>query len=300
MNGHVAKIALLVLLIAVALPFVVAWVRDLRRRWGPDRAAAGLPSLIELGIGFVTNFFDTLGIGSFAPTTAAFRFRGVVADPLIPGTLNVGHYAASLAEALIFITIVDVDALTLWSMIGAAVLGAWLGAGAVIRASRRTVQIGMGTALAIASLLMLLRQLDVLPRGGDALTLPLPQLVLAFLANFLFGALMNLGIGLFAPCMITVALLGMNPKAAFPIMMGSCAFLQPVAGLRFIANARYAPRAALGLTLGGVPAVLIAAFIVKELPLDTLRWLVFAIALYTAGGLLRSALITRAEDPKPL
>ena len=33
--------------------------------------------------------------------------------------------------------------------------------------------------------------------------------------NFVLGALMMLGIGLYAPCMILVYLLGMNPLAAF-------------------------------------------------------------------------------------
>ena len=49
------------------------------------------PSFEALLTGFVTNFFDTLGIGSFAPSTVIFRFRQMVPDELIPGTLNVGH-----------------------------------------------------------------------------------------------------------------------------------------------------------------------------------------------------------------
>jgi len=289
-----SRIALLVLLAIAGAPFLFAYVRDLRARWGePD--GAGPPSALQLAIGFVTNFFDTLGIGSFAPTTALFRFKNVVPDPQIPGTLNAGHYLPSVTEAFIFITIVQVDPVVLWSMILAAVLGAWLGAGAVIRAPRHRIALGMGIALGIASVLMLLRQLDVLPKGGDALGLAPTALVVAILANFVFGALMNLGVGLFAPCMITIALLGMSPKTAFPIMMGSCAILQPVAGLRFVSHRAYAPRPALGLTLGGVPAVFLAAFVVKELALDTVRWLVFAIALYTALGLVRSALGPRRE-----
>jgi uncharacterized membrane protein YfcA len=289
------KIALLVLLVLAGAPFLWLYFRDLRARWGTGPEDASIPSPLQLAIGFVTNFFDTLGVGSYAPTTAVFRLRKLVSDPLIPGTLNVGHYAPTLAEAFIFITIVEVDPITLWSMIVAAALGAWLGAGAVIRASQRGVQLGMGIALVVACALMLLRQLDVLPRGGDALSLSLPALAVAFAANFAFGAMMNLGVGLFAPCMITIALLGMNPKAAFPIMMGSCALLQPVASIRFVAHRRYSARAALGLTLGGVPAVFLAAFVVKELALDTVRWLVIAVALYTAAGLLRASAQRRAR-----
>ena len=100
---------------------------------------------------------------------------------------------------------------------------------------------------------------------------------------------MTLGIGLYAPCMILVSLLGMNPKAAFPIMMGSCAFLMPVAAARFIKEKKYEPRPALGLTLGGTPAVLIAAYVVKSLPLTLIRWLVILVVVYTATAMLKSA-----------
>jgi uncharacterized membrane protein YfcA len=108
--------------------------------------------------------------------------------------------------------------------------------------------------------------------------------------NFVLGALMTLGIGLYGPCLILVSLLGMNPIAAFPIMMGSCAFLMPAGSLAFIARRRYSVRAAIGLALGGIPAVLVAAYVVKSLPLDWLRWLVVIVVVYAAIGLLRSAL----------
>ena len=97
---------------------------------------------------------------------------------------------------------------------------------------------------------------------------------IAIAGNFLLGALMTLGIGLYAPCMILVSLLGMNPTAAFPIMMGSCAFLMPVGSLRFIRERGYSLRNALGLAIGGLPGVLVAAYIVKSLNLDIVRWLV--------------------------
>ena len=67
-----------------------------------------------------------------------------------------------------------------------------------------------------------------------------------------------------------------------------CAINKPGDPSGFILHRRYAPRAALGLTLGGVPAVLVAAFIVKALPLSAVRWLVLAVVLYTAATLLRA------------
>src|SRR6476620_8812925 len=118
--------------------FVVGWSREERG-----------PTLVEIAIGAVTNFFDALGIGSFAPTTAAFRWLGLVPDRVIPGTLNVGHALPSVAQALIFIAIVEVEPWTLAGMIGASVAGAWCGAGVVAGWDRRRVQIGMGLALLV-------------------------------------------------------------------------------------------------------------------------------------------------------
>ena len=279
-----AKTILFAALGLVTVVFVAAWIRAARkeRRSGP-------PGPLGLAIGFVTNFFDTLGIGSFAPTTSIFKLKGLVPDERIPGTLNVGHALPTIAQAFIFIAIVEVEMATLAGMIAASVAGAWLGAGVVASWPRRTVQIGMGLALLAAATFFAMTNLGLFPGGGVALGLRSPLLWAGLVGNFALGALMTLGIGLYAPCMILVALLGMNPRAAFPIMMGSCAFLMPIGGLRFLARGSYSFRAAMALTIGGIPAVLIAAFLIKSLPLTWLRWLVFAVVLYTAFAMLRSA-----------
>jgi len=259
--------------------------------WFTGRGRApGAPSLLELGIGFITNFFDTLGIGSFAPTASMFKFWKIVPDERIPGTLNVGHTPPTILEAFLFIAIVQVDMLTLVLLIGGAVVGAWLGAGIVAGWPRRKVQIGMGAALLAAASFFLMANLNLFPAGGTALILENWKLWLATAGTVMLGALMTLGIGMYAPCMILVSLLGMNPKAAFPIMMGSCAFLMPVASVRFVRKDSYAARPALGLALGGLPGVLIAALIVKELPLTAVRWLVVVVVIYAAITMLRSAM----------
>jgi uncharacterized membrane protein YfcA len=268
--------------------------------WCTGRGRApGIPSPWELFVGFITNFFDTLGIGSYAPTTAIFKFRHMVPDEKIPGTLNVGHSLPTILEAFLFIAIVNVDALTLVLLIGAAVCGAWFGAGIVAGWSRRKVQIGMAIALLTAAAFFLMSNLNLFPAGGNALILQSWRLGIGVAVSLLLGALMTLGIGLYAPCMILVSLLGMDPKAAFPIMMGSCAFLMPTATVRFVRMDSYAPRPALGLALGGLPGVLIAALIVKELPLTWVRWLVVVAVLYAAISMLRSAM-TRERIATPL
>ncbi len=276
-------------LAVVAIVLVVALVRALPRQ----RAAlpSAITAAIGVGIGFITNFFDTLGIGSFATTTSLFKFLRFVPDERIPGTLNVGHALPTIAEAAIFIVIVAVEPPTLLLLILASVVGAWLGAGFVARLPRRYVQIGMGTALIAAAVLFILSNLKGSQFGlsGTALGLEGAKLGTGMFISFCLGALMTIGIGLYAPCMIMVSLLGMNPIAAFPIMMGSCAFLMPVASLRFIKFNAFSMRAALGLTLGGVPGVLIAAYLVKSLPLVWVRWLVVIVVLYAAVTMLRSA-----------
>jgi len=275
--------ALLSVLVLVLAWFLWQWVAIERRR----RDIA--PTLPDLAIGFVTNFFDALGIGNFAPTTAAFKLLKRMPDEDIPGTLNAGHTLPVVAEGLIFIAAVSVDLTTLIGMLVAAVAGAWIGAGIVARLPRRAVQIGMGAALLIAAVLFLAANLHWLPGGGAALGLSGGALVFAVIANFVLGALMTLGIGLYAPCLILVSLLGMSPLAAFPIMMGSCALLMPVAGIRFIEARRYNLRASIALALGGIPAVLLAAYIVKSLPLVWLRWLVVLVVSYAALTMLSSA-----------
>lgn len=280
-----ARTVLLGALALVTLAFAAAWARA-ARRGGQRPARPDLPGLL---VGFVTNFFDTLGIGSFAPTTSIFKLRRMVADERIPGTLNVGHTPPTVAQAFIYISIVQVDPATLASLIASATLGAWLGAGLVARWPRRAIQAGMGVALLVAAAFLLLTLLRLLPAGGDALALRGGRLAVGVAVNFVLGALMTLGIGLYAPCMILVSLLGMSPLTAFPIMMGSCAFLMPAGSVRFLRTERYDLRAALGLAIGGIPAVLLAAYVVRSLPLGAVRVLVVAIVVYTAIAMLRSA-----------
>jgi uncharacterized membrane protein YfcA len=281
---NTALIALYLALGLAGIAFIIGAIRAARRR--KDRR---WPAPAEILVGFVTDFFDTLGIGSFAPTTAIYKLRRMVPDELIPGTLNVGHTPASMTEALIFVTAIVVDPLLLVTVIVSAAVGAWLGAGIVARLPRRAIQITMGIALLIAGTVFTAINLGALPGGGTAMTLVGWKFGLAVAVNFVLGALMSVGIGLYAPCMITLALLGMHPIAAFPIMMGACALLQPVASLRFFQTGAYAWGPSLGLAFGGVIGVLVAAYIVKSLPLFALRWLVIVVIAYAAFAMLRSA-----------
>ena len=284
--GLSGKALLLTALALLALVFVALWWRTARLT--PARPSWP-PTWGQVAVGALTDFLDTLGIGSYAVTTSLYKLRRMIPDEEIPGTMNIGHAVPTFAEAFIFIAVVEVEIQTLAALIGASMVGAWFGAGVVARWPRRKIQLGMGFLLLVAAGIMVVRQLGAVPEGGATLGLSGARLAAGVAGNVLLGALMTLGIGLFAPCMIMVALLGMNQATAFPIMMGSCAFLMPAGSVRFLRQGRFHPRAALGLTLGGLPAVLAAAFIVKSLPLTWVKWLVVAVVVYTATAMLRSA-----------
>lgn len=280
-------IILLSALTGLALVYLIALLREALAR------GTGAPTAEAIALGAVTNFFDTLGIGSFAPTTAWLKLRRMIPDSFLPAVLNAGHAVPSMAQALIFINLIKVDPWLLAACIGSAAVGATVGAPIVVRLPVRVVQAVVGAALLVAALLYALTNLSLMPGGGLALSLPIGFFVLAVAAHFVMGALMTFGIGLFGPSLILLSLLGLDPKAAFPIMMGACAFLMPVSSLRFIRTERIDLQVALGLAIGGVPAVLLAAFVVKSLPLIALRWGVVVVVLYAA-----ILLATAARPPR--
>jgi uncharacterized membrane protein YfcA len=291
--------ALFLTLGALTSLYVVRWGSALYRSRSLARDAlqrVSAPRLIHIVIGFVTNFFDTLGIGSFATTMSTYRLLGLVPDERIPGTLLVGHTLPVVVQAFAFISMVSVDRTLLVSIIVAMMAGGWLGAGVVSRLPRRVIQIGMATGLLLAGFFMTVGLLGLYPTGGQAVALGPAPFVIAWIANFVFGAISTLGIGNYGPCLVLFSLLGMDPRAAFPIMMGSAAFTGLLAAMRFIGTGRYVAPAAIGLTLGGIPGVLIAVWLVKSLPLDVVRWGVIVIVLYTAVTLIRSA----SEDRRVL
>ncbi len=241
-------------------------------------------------IGFIGNFFDTLGIGSFAIETALFKFMKQSEDRLIPGTLNVANAIPTLTQGIIFIQIIEVEPITLATMLASSGLGAVLGAGIVAKLSERKIRMTMGIALLITSGFMIASKMNWIEGGGTAIGLEGYKLAIGIGVNFILGALMTAGIGLYAPCMALVFALGMSPAVAFPIMMGSCAVLMPLATMRFVKEGAYNRRASFIISITGLVAVLIAAFVVKSLPLDTMRWLVIVVIIYTATVMLRAGL----------
>src|SRR4029453_13282212 len=270
-------IALLVPLTLAILAFALILMRAAiaRRAW---------PTFEGVVLGAITNFFDTLGIGSFAPTTAWFKFRRLVPDRLIPPTMLVGHGLPTMAQSVIFLILlgVMVDPVLLIGCVIAVLMGGLLGAPLVAKARVWVVQLVVAIALLIGAAVYALTNLHMMPGGGTAASLPLTLTIVAIVANFVFGILLNFGVGNYAPTLVMFSLMGMDRSLVFPIMLGGAALPVGGAGARHIVMGQIDFKIVMGITLGGIPAVLIAAFIVKSMPPETLRWLVFVVVLYAA------------------
>jgi uncharacterized membrane protein YfcA len=267
--------------------------------FGNRRCFSTKPWAGFLGTGFVTNFLDTLGIGSFAQQTAVFKLFRLVDDRIIPGTMNVGNTLPTVAEALIFMSAVPVEPVTLVVMSLAAPAGSVLGAGVVARMSRRRIQLGMGLGLLAVAVTMLGGLLRWFPMGGDAIGLSDWKLALAAVLSFAFGALQTIGVGFYAPCMAIVYALGMHPRTAFPIMMTATAMLMAAGSARFVKERAYDRKAALGLTLAGVLGVFLAAWVVRSLPLALIKWVVIVAVFYTSGWMFLSARKSAVPETPP-
>lgn len=279
------------MLVALLLPLALAtavYAVSLLRAAIKARAA---PRAETLGLGAVTNFFDTLGIGSFAPTMAWFKFRRLVPDRLIPCTMLVGHTLPTMTQAVIFLVLlgVAVDPVLLVGCVLALMLGALLGVPVVAKARVQAVQFVVGVSLIAAAILYALANLHLMPGGGTASSLPLPLMMVAIFANFVFGVLLNFGVGNYAPTLALLSLMGMDPRLCFPIMAAGAALAAAGASVGHISRGEIDLKLATGLAIGGIPAVLVAAFLVKQMPVDLLRWLVIVVVLSAAFAMLRSA-----------
>lgn len=239
-------------------------------------------------IGGVANFLDTLGVGSFAVKTACYKQFKLIDDRLLPGTLNGQCVLPTVTQSLIFVGAVAVEPLTLVSMMIAAAAGAAWGARHVASFDRQTIRLVMAISLLVVAGLIFAGLLGLFPVGGDAMGLSGYKLAIALLGNFIFGVLMNVGIGLFAPCMTLVYLLGMNPLAAFPIMMGSTAVLSVFSAGTFIRKGAFDAKAVLAVAIFGPIGVVLAAMLVKSMDMEMLKWLVAFIVIYTSWTMYAS------------
>ena len=285
---------LLAILIPVALA-MAAYVAILLRAVIRRKA---YPSLEATILGAVVNFFDTLGIGSFATTTTWLRFRKLVPDRLIPPTLIAGLTPPAMTEGIIFLILlgVMVDPILLFGGALATGLGGIMGAPLVARARVWIVQATVAVGLLLAAIAFAMTNLHLFPGGGTATGLPPLQTIVAIVASFAFGLLANFGVGNYAPTLVLLSLMGMDPRLCFPIMASGASLMGAGSGARHVQIGQIDFRIVIGLALGGIPAVLVAALIVKTMPLDILRWLVFVVVLYAAATMALASWKARREE----
>jgi uncharacterized membrane protein YfcA len=284
---------LIALLVPLGLAMIVFTIILLRAAF----ASRAVPTGESLIIGAIANFFDTLGIGSFATTMAWFKVRKLVPDRLIPPTMLVGHSLPTMAQAVIYLILlgVAVDPVLLVGCMIALLMGGLLGAPLVARTKVWMIQLVVGIALLVAAALYTLTNLHMMPGGGTASSLPMGLTVLAIAGNFIFGILLNFGVGHYAPTLVMLSLMGLDPKLCFPIMAGGGALTIAGAGVRHISMGQINLRIVMGMAIGGVPAVLVAAFLVKSMALETLRWLVIIVVVYAAAMMFRASWTGRRD-----
>ncbi len=256
------------------------------------------PSVEAMGLSAVVNFFDTLGIGSFAPTTAWLKFRRLVPDRLIPPTMVTGLTPPAMAQSIIFFIFFSgvVDPLLLVGCALATMIGGIVGAPLVARARVWIVQLTVAIGLALAAGAYAMANLHLFPAGGHAAALPLAPTLAAIAASFGFGILANFGVGNYAPTLVMFSLMGLEPRLCFPIMAAGGSLMGAGASIRHLAIGQIDLKVVLGLAIGGIPSVLVAALLIKEMPIDILRWLVFVVVVYTAAVMVRAAAIGRRDE----
>jgi uncharacterized membrane protein YfcA len=149
--------------------------------------------------------------------------------------------------------------------------------------------------LLLAAIAYGMTNLNLFPGGGTASSLPLTLTVIAIAANFVIGVLLNYGVGNYAPTLVILSLMGMDPRLCFPVMAGAAGLMGTTAGIRHINTGNLDLRVVIGLTIGGIPAVLIAAYLVVTMPLEVLRWLVLVVVVYAATIMFRAAMLGRRE-----
>jgi uncharacterized membrane protein YfcA len=283
-------IALLVPIVLATLVFVLVLLRAAIR----ERA---WPKVETLGLGAIVCFFDTLGIGSFAPTTAWLKFRKLTPDRLIPPTILVGLTAGAVVESIIFLVKlgVKVDPVLLVGCVIACTTGGLIGAPMVHRTRVWIVQSIVAIGLTLAAIAYAMQNLNQFRGGGTASSLSLGLTIAAIAANFGFGLLLNYGVGNYAPTLVILSLMGMDPHLCFPIMAGAAALMGSTSSIRHINTGNLDLRVVMGLTIGGIPAVFLAAYLVIKLPIEYLRWGVIVVVLYAAAIMLRAAILGRRE-----
>lgn len=280
------------MLLAILVPIALAMAAYVLILVRAAIARKAWPRPEAIGLGAVVNFFDTFGIGSFAQTTAWLKFRKLVPDRLIPPTMIAGLTPPAMVESIIFLVLlgVKVDPALLFGGAIATGVGGIVGAPLVVRAKAWIVQMTVAIGLVLAGIAFVLAIAGAMPVGGTASSLPLGLTIIAIGLSFVLGLLANFGVGNYAPTLAILSLMGMDPHYCFPIMASGASLMGAASSMKFVKVPDMDLGIVVGLTLGGIPAVLVAALIVKQMDVDVLRYVITLVVFYTAIVMGRAAI----------
>ncbi len=280
---------LIAVIVGLNLYFAYYLFKDLKGHMKETMAEPGTP-LFYMVLGFVSEFLSTMSISDYAINTVVYRTTKYVKDELIPPTLNTEATIPCMVMALAYITTVKCDFVTLVVLIIAQTLGAYFSPKFVSKLPADTIRWFMGAGLGVAAIMIVGNQLNIFGGSGNAMGLSGVKLVIAAVAMFCLGACNNIGIGAFAPTTALIYALGVSPLVAFPIMMGACACSMAVGSTEYIKLENYARKPTLFFLVPATLGVLCAAFVVTNIDLYYLKWIVCGVVCYSSFDLIKTQL----------
>lgn len=278
---------ILALIVLVNGGFAIRFIQDVMKNRAALKEENGSPVAMSISQ-FCIYFLSTFGISDFAIGAALYPKAKWVEDKKLPGTLNTACVIPVAAMALIYISSIEVDLLTLIVPIIAQVLGSYLSPRYVVKLPALQIKKLVMLGLFVAAGVILAGKLQLMPIGAEKTVLDPGMLSILAILSFIYGAMNNMGIGSYALTMATVYAMGLSPAVAFPIMMGACTFSVPVGGMQFIKLDSYSRKITLFSATAGVVGVLVAAFLVKSLNTSALQYVILGVILYSALSMLNS------------
>ncbi len=232
-------------------------------------------------IGFVSNFLDTIGIGSFAIIIAIRNLLGIMPDDVrLIGTMNIQAMVTALVQALIFLHFIPLDIITLLVSIAMIALGGFLSGLIAVRIDKKIVHIVMLIAFIITGVLLFLSQINVLEIGGTGTAIRGTKLIIFAIFMLVSGTLPAFGVGYYSLIKASIFLFGVNPIVSFPIMASASAFQMPVTSATFIVKGKFYFKSTIILAIFGTLGVFMAVPIITAVNTYTLKWILLGIVIY--------------------
>ena len=250
--------------------------------------------------GIIAFIADTIGVGSFAVNVALAKSLGTFRDDELPAVNNGAQVIPGTIESLFFMQLVDVDLMTLVTLVAGTCLGGVIGGTVVSHLSKQAIRLSMMVCFLMIIGLLIGHQWHLLPMDGSVLELRSWTLVVGFVALAICGALTSVGIGLFAMVQGVLFLMGVSPLVAFPIMTTAGAMQQPLTTLVFLQQNKIPLKKTLILSVSGCIGVFITLPIFNYITVSWLHSLLLVILIYNFIAIGRTYMQTRTDSQKDL